>query len=318
MKVLVTGATGFVGRAFIEEAIRRQWQVRATLRQEAGLPGSCERCITGEIGPGTDWSEALKGCDTVVHLAARVHVMQESAADPLAIFRSINTETTLNLARQAADAGIRRFVFVSTIKVNGEGRSTSYSETDAVAPQDAYAISKWEAEQGLREIAARTGMEVVILRPPLVYGVGVKANFLRLMQIVDKGWPLPFGSISNRRSLIYLGNLVNATAMCLTHPAAANKTFLVSDGEKVSTPDLILRLAAALGRPARLVAVPPTLLGLAGALVGKRQAVDRLLGSLTGDSTLIRKELDWAPPFSMEQGLNEMVDWFKQSHRHSG
>ena len=265
---LVTGASGFFGRALVAELVGRGISTRGAVRRAVSLPLGAECVAVGEIDNRTDWYEALRDAGSVVHLAARAYVMHEAGVDPLASFLAINTEGTLNLARQAAQAGVHRFVFVSTIKVNGEGRDTPYTESDLAAPQDRYAISKWEAEQGLRDIAARTGMEVVILRSPLVYGPGVGANFLRLMQVVDKGWPLPLGGVANCRSLIYLGNLVDAIAACLTHSAAANKTFLLSDGEDVSTPELIRRLAFTLRRPARLFSVPSFLLRSAGALLG--------------------------------------------------
>jgi UDP-glucose 4-epimerase len=270
----------------------------------SGLAGEA---VIGDINGATDWTTALNGCDAVVHLAARVHMMRDHACDPLALYRATNTEATLNLARQAAHAGVKRFVFISTIKVNGEGRDTAYRETDTPALEDAYAISKWEAEQGLRRIEQETGLEVAILRPPLVYGPGVKANFLRLMQTVQKGWPLPLGAIRNRRSLLYLGNFVDAIQLCVEHPAAAGQTFLLDDGEPVSTPDLIRALARAMGRPARLLAVPVGVLELAGALLGKRAAVARLAGSLYVDSSAIRSRLGWTPPFSMEAGLAATV-----------
>jgi UDP-glucose 4-epimerase len=229
--------------------------------------------------------------------------MNDKASDPLAEFREVNTEGALNLARQAVLAGVKRFVFISTIKVNGEGREVPYRETDAAAPEDAYAISKWEAEQGLWQIAADTGLEVVILRPPLVYGPGVKANFKRLLRTVARGWPLPLGAIRNRRSLLYLGNFVDAIRLCVEHPAAAGQIFLLDDGEAVSTPELINALARAMGQQARLLAVPVGVLKFVGALLGKHAAVARLTGSLYVDSSAIRTRLGWVPPFSMEAGL---------------
>lgn len=246
---------------------------------------------------------ALAGCHAVVHLAARVHMMRDGALDPLALYREINTDATLNLARQAANAQVKRFVFISSIKVNGEGGDAAYREIDVPAPADAYAISKWEAEQGLWRIARETGLEVVILRPPLVYGPGVKANFLQLMQWTRKGWPLPLGAIRNHRSLLYLGNLVDAIRLCVEHPAAAGQTFLLDDGEAVSTPDLIRAVARAMGRTACLLAVPVRMIEFVGALLGKRAAVARLTGSLWVDSSLIRSRLNWTPPYSMEAGL---------------
>lgn len=261
----------------------------------------------GDISGTNDWAVALAGCDAVVHLAARVHVMNDTEQDPLERYRATNTEATLNLARQAAQAGVKRFVFISTIKVNGEGRDAPYRETDAPGPEDAYAISKWEAEQGLLRIAADTGLEVVILRPPLVYGPGVKANFLRLLRTVERGWPLPLGAIRNRRSLLYLGNFVDAIRLCVEHPAAAGQTFLLDDGEAVSTPDLVRAVAHAIKRPARLLWVPVSMLEFMGALLGKRVSVSRLTGSLWVDSSLIRSRLNWTPPYSMEAGLAATV-----------
>lgn len=304
MKVLVTGATGFVGHALGGSLDDQGHQVIPAVRQKAGLD---DEVVVGDIDGQTDWTAALTGCDGVVHLAARVHVMDDTAEDPLALYRETNTEATLNLARQAVRAGVKRFVFISTIKVNGEGRDAPYRETDIAAPEDAYAISKWEAEQGLRQIAADTGLEVVILRPPLVYGPGVKANFQRLIHIVKRGWPLPLGAIRNRRSLLYLGNFVDAIRLCVEHPAAAGQTFLLDDGEPVSTPELIRAVAHAVGRPAHLLAMPVWMLEAAGTLLGKRAAVARLTGSLFVDSSAIRSRLGWRPPYSMAAGLATTV-----------
>lgn len=306
MKVLVTGANGFVGRALVAGLEADGVAVEAATRQHVG-----------DIGAATDWTAALSGCSTVVHLAARVHVMHDAVSDPLLAFREVNAAGTLNLARQAASENVWRFVYLSSIKVNGEGREEPYRESDNTAPQDLYAISKWEAEQGLRQIERETGMEVVILRPPLVYGPGVKANFLRLLRAVDKGWPLPLGAVENRRSLLYLGNLVDAIQLCLVHPAAAGQTYLLSDGEDVSSPELFRLLARAMGRPSRLLPVPPTWLRLAGWLLGRRAEVDRLLGSLVVDSSLIRQELGWSPPFQLDAGLTETVRHYLQSRMQS-
>ena len=311
-RVLVTGPTGFVGGALCADLAACGHVVIPAVRRECGLPGEV---VVGDIGPSTDWRGALQGCDAVVHLAARVHMMRETERDSLAVYREANTEATLNLARQAAQAGVNRFIFVSTIKVNGEGREAPYRETDAPAPEDAYAISKWEAEQGLRRIANETGLEVVVLRPPLVYGPGVKANFLRLVRLVETGWPLPLGAIRNRRSLLYLGNFVDAIRLCVEHPAAAGQTFLIDDGEAVSTPELIRRLAHAMGRPAHLLAVPIGLLEFAGALLGKRAAVARLTGSLFVDSSLIRARLGWTPPYTMREGLDATFAGLRSTFR---
>ena len=304
MKILVTGAAGFVGRALGERLARDGNEPVPAVRQATGLAGEH---VVGDMGASTDWTVVLNACDAVVHLAARVHVMHDTAADPLALYRATNTDATLNLARQAAQTGVKRFVFISTIKVNGEGRDEAYRETDTAAPEDAYAISKWEAEQGLWQIAQETGLEIVILRPPLVYGPGVKANFRRLIDTVARGWPLPLGAIKNRRSLLYLGNFVDAIRLCVEHPAAAGQTFLLDDGEPVSTPELIRAVARAIGRPARLWPVPLGVFELAGALLGKRAAVARLTGSLWVDSSPIRARLGWTPPYTLRQGLDATV-----------
>lgn len=310
MKVLVTGASGFVGRPLCDALLHpeySEYSIVSAVRAPRGLPGEC---VMGEIGAKTDWRVALRGVHAVVHLAARVHVMNDRAVDPLAAFRSVNTAGTLNLARQCAAAGVQRFVFVSSIKVNGEERAAPYTEADTPAPEDAYAISKWEAEQGLWKIAAETGLKVVILRPPLVYGPGVRANFLALLRAVARGFPLPLGAINNQRSLIYVGNLADAIVRCLDHPAAAVQTFLVSDGEAASTPELVRRMAAALGRDAWLVALPVPLLRAAATLAGKSALVTRLAESLAIDSRKICRELDWSPPFTLDEGLRETVAWY--------
>ncbi len=304
MKILVTGATGFVGRAVLARLAASGYATMPAVRSSAGLPG--EQLI-GELDSDTNWTVALNGVDAVVHLAARVHVMHDGEDVPQKAFHRVNALGTVRLAEQAAAAGVKRLVFLSSIKVNGEGSPIPYCETDPPAPLDPYAISKWEAEQGLHNVTARTGLEVVILRPPLVYGPGVKANFRRLMDAVRKGIPLPFGSIDNRRSMLYLENLVDAIRVCIEHPAAANKTYLISDGEDVSTPDLVRRLARAMNRPARLLPVSPALLSASATLLGKRDQVARLLGSLTLDSSAIRRDLGWTPPYTLDDGLRMTV-----------
>lgn len=314
-RIVVTGANGFVGRALCAELSRSGHPVRGALRQNVISPAlleGIESVVVGTVNAATDWRAALAGRDAVVHLAGRVHVMDDRANDPLAEFREVNTEGTLNLAQQAAKAGVKRFVFVSSIKVNGEGRNAPYRETDAPAPENAYAISKWEAEQGLWRIAQETGLEVVVLRPPLVYGPGVKANFRRLLNTVARGWPLPLGAIENRRSLLYLGNFVDAIRVCVEHPAAAGQTFLVDDGQSVSTPELVRAVARAMGRPARLLAVPAGVLELAGVVLGKRAVVARLTDSLWVDNSLICTRLNWSPPYSMEVGLAATVGAWRQ------
>ena len=263
----------------------------------------------GNIDGATRWSTVLRGKDAVIHLAARVHVMRESAGDPLAEFRRVNTEGTLNLARQAVLAGVKRFVFISSVKVNGESTEPghSFTEADTPNPQDAYGQSKHEAEQGLRQLSADTGMEVVIIRPPLVYGPGVKANFAVLMRAVQRGWPLPLGAVHNQRSLVALDNLVDLIVTCITHPQAANQTFLVSDGEDLSTPDLIRRMARALNRSARLLPVPVLALQAGASLLGKGDAVQRLCGNLQIDISKARSLLGWLPPWSVDEGLRRAV-----------
>lgn len=312
-KVLVTGATGFVGHFLCDRLLAQGFSVRGTLltsENPSSLVDGVESVAVEPLGDDTQWNHALAGVDTVIHLAARVHIMDDTSSDPLAEFRRVNVDGTTHLAREAVKAGVKRLVFISSIKVNGEETVTPYTPYSPPSPSDPYGISKWEAEQALRKIEAETGLEVVVVRPTLVYGPGVKANFLNMMKIISRGIPLPFASITNRRSLIYVGNLVDALATCATHPEAAGKTYLVSDGEDVSTPDLILRAAKALVVSARLFPVPIFLMRLAGKLSGKSGAVNRLTGSLTVDSSKIRRELGWEPPFTMDEGLRETAGWF--------
>ena len=316
MNILVTGATGFVGHCLCKKLLAEGWTVRGTLLPDetlAALPPDVEPALVEPLGPDTPWQHALTGVDTVVHLAARVHIMDDPASDPFTEFRKVNTEGTVRLAAEAARCGVKRLVFISSIKVNGEETDTPYTEESPAKPADPYGISKWEAEQALRQIETKTGLEVVIVRPTLLYGPGVKANFLKMMQTIQCGIPLPFASITNQRSLLYVGNLADALATCVTHPAAAGKTYLVSDGTDVSTPELIRQTAAALAVPARLLPFPVSLMRLAGKLTGKNGAVNRLTGSLTVDSSKIRRELGWVPPFTMEEGLKETAEWFKDN-----
>ena len=312
-KILVTGSGGFIGRALCPKLLAEGWQVRGTFRSESDasrLPDGVETVPTGSINSDTKWDDALAGFDTVVHLAARVHVMNDVSSDQLAEYRKVNVEGTKCLAVAAAKAGVKRFIYISSIKVNGEGRAAAYTEDDEVSPQDDYGVSKWEAEQELHKIANKTDLETVILRPPLVYGPGVKANFLRLFKIVERGIPLPFAKIDNLRSFIYLDNLIDAIITCINHPGAEGRTFLVNDREDVSTPELIRKIASALGKPARLFSILPFLMRLAGKFIGKSAAIDRLFGSLTIDSTKIRKELGWKPPYPMQHGLKETAKWY--------
>lgn len=311
--ILVTGATGFVGRFLCAQLLADGQRVRGTILEsesQLSLVEGIETVTIGPLGLDTFWEEALTGIDTIIHLAARVHIMDDSAADPLVEFRKVNVDGTTRLAREAARAGVRRFVFISSIKVNGEENINPYTPTSPLSPSDPYGISKWEAEQALHKIDEECGLEIVVVRPTLVYGPGVKANFLNMMEVIYRGFPLPFASIANKRSLIYVGNLVDALVACALHPDAEGKTYLVSDGEDVSTPELIRRTARALGLPARLFPVPAFLIHLAGSITNKRASVNRLLGSLTVDSSKIRGELGWQPPFTMDEGLLETAEWF--------
>ena len=307
---LVTGANGLVGRALCTALERTGHKVVRAVRTSAS-PGSI---AVGELNAGTDWTEALSGgIDTVVHLAAQLPSTDGANRQQDDRYAEVNTLGTAGLARQCAQHGVKRFVFVSTIKVLGEGRDAPYRSDDLALPDDAYARSKWEAEQALWQIAAETGMELVVLRPPLVYGPGVKGNFLRLMQAIDKHRPLPLGAIRNRRSLLYLGNLVDAICLCLKHTQAAGKTFLISDDDDVSTPELIRRIAAALGCRPRLIPLPVAWMQWAGGLLGKQAAIDRLLGSLSADIMPLRNALAWHPPYTMQAGLEATAQWYREN-----
>lgn len=314
MKILVTGATGFVGGTFLSRtAADRHFYLRAAVRTDVHfLTPGIETVLVEGLTPTANWSKAVRGCDVVVHGAGRVHVMQDASTSPLVAFRSTNVLGTLNLARQAADAGVKRFIFISSIKVYGEETSLGrcYAADDLSAPVDPYGISKLEAEKGLLQLTTATGMEIVIIRSPLVYGPGVKANFLKLLQLTHKSFLLPFGSVHNRRSMVYSGNLVSAITSCLEHPKAAGETFLVSDGEDVSTSSLIQKLAFALGRKVYLLPIPLFFLKAIFSLAGKRTEIERLTGSLCVDSSKIWKVLNWQPPYTLDQGIQETVDWY--------
>ncbi|MBU3948460.1 MAG: SDR family oxidoreductase [Proteobacteria bacterium] len=312
--ILITGANGFVGRALCAQMLIKGWDIRASVRSRdniQSLPGEVEITETGSIGPDTDWSVALANVEAVIHLAGRVHVMDDLTSDPLSEYRIVNTAGTERLARCAALSGVRLFVFISTIKVNGEGKPTPYTEEDIPEPQDPYGTSKWEAEEKLKLIADQTGMKIVIIRAPMIYGPEVRANFLRLLKAVDKGMPLPVAGIKNKRSMIYLGNLVDIIINCIANNKTEQMTYLVSDGEDMSTPELVRQMAKSLGKPARLFYVPLFMLRLGGLLTGKSHTIERLVDSLAVDSSKIRKELNWKPPFTLEQGLKETVEWYK-------
>lgn len=312
MKLLVTGANGFLGRALCAGLIKQGLTVAATVREKANIEG-CIPVEIGNINNATDWKFALLDVGVVVHLAARVHVMQDKAANPLDEFRKVNVDGTLNLARQAAEAGVKRFIFVSSVKVNGEHTlfNQPFTESQSPSPQDAYGLSKLEAEQGLLLIAQKTGMEVVIIRPSLVYGAGVKANFLSMMRAVKRGIPLPLGAIHNQRSFVYVGNLVSLIMHCIDHPAAANQVFLVSDGHDLSTTELLQECAVALGVKPKLLPVPQKLIELGAAMIGKRDVAQRLCGNLQVDITKARKLLGWQPPYTVADGLSAAAEGLK-------
>ncbi len=311
MTVFVTGASGFVGRGLVPRLLAGGARVRMAVREPdflrpvEPLPPGAERFVLGDLAALPDLRLAMAGVKAVVHLAARVHLMRDAAADPLAAYRAMNVEATLHLARAAADAGVRRFVFLSSVKALGESGTFREDDLPQSSLRDPYGISKREAEDALRALGRERGLEVAIVRSPLVYGPGVGANFAALLRVVERGVPLPFARVRNRRSLVARTNLADLLAVATEHPAAAGETFGVSDGEDLSTPDLIRRLARALGRPARLLPVPVVLLRALATVVGRRDAADRLLGSLTLDITKARTRLGWRPPVSVDEALRE-------------
>lgn len=301
--ILITGVTGFVGGRLADSVNSDFYKVRGVTRAAISKPYPIVSILSLLDLPESD--KFLDDIDVVVHAAARAHVMNDTEDDPLTAFRVVNVEGTLNLARQAAAAGVKRFIFISSIKVNGEQTELNQyftSDTDAV-PVDPYGISKMEAELGLKKLATETGMEVVIIRPPLVYGPGVKGNFASMIKLVEKGLPLPLGAINNKRSLVALDNLIDLIITCIDHPAAANETFLVSDGDDLSTTELLRGVAEAMGKPSRLIPVPAPLLQWGATLLGKKDMARRLLGSLQVDISHTQKCLNWAPPLTVKQGL---------------
>lgn len=311
MKWLVTGAGGFVGRALVRRLVADPTaQVCASGRLDSSpLAAGLLRAVATEIGPDTDWQGDLQGVEVVVHLAARVHVTQETAIDPMAEYQRVNVHGTMNLARQAAQAGVRRLVFVSSIKVNGESTEPAmpFRADDEPAPQDCYGRSKLQAEDGLRALARTCAMEVVVVRPPLVYGPGVQANFRALIRAVALGWPLPLGAVDNLRSFVALDNLVDLLVVCASHPAAAGQTLLVSDGCDLSTSDLLRRIAQAMGRPARLWPLPVPLLIMAARLAGRGGMAQRLCRNLQVDISRTRGLLGWTPPVGVDEALRRTV-----------
>lgn len=311
MKVMVTGASGFIGVALLKGlANENRYDLVAALRhKEKCLPLGVDIVQVGDLASNIDWSMALEGVDVIVHAAARVHIMRDTVRDPLAEFRRINVDATLDFAHQAADAGVKRFIFLSSVKVNGEETlpGHSYTEESHPAPKDPYSISKYEAEQGLKTQALESGLEIVIIRLPLVYGPGVKGNFKSMMHLASKGIPLPFGAINNQRSLVAIDNLVDFIITCIDSSAAANQTFLVADGEDISTTELLRHFSSAKGKPTRLIPMPAGLVRLGVNLLGKKGISQRLFGSLQVDITKAREVLGWTPPVSVEEGLRRMI-----------
>lgn len=316
-RVLVTGATGFIGRALVDELLTAGYEVTAALRNAAGPApwhGSVRVLAVGEIDGSTDWRTALEGVESIVHLAGIAH--QPIAEDDATVARygAVNVDGTATLATAAASAGVKRMTFLSSIKVNGEETTTRpFTERDPPAPQDIYGRSKWQAEQALTRIAQETGLAATILRSPLVYGPGVGGNFASLLRLCDTPLPLPFGAINNRRSLIARANLIHAVIACLSHPAAANETFLMRDGEDLSTADLVRRLRRVMGRPARLLPVPPVLLTSFGSILGRGDMARRLVGSLAVDDGKLREILGWRPPRRIDDALAETVSAFRSN-----
>ncbi len=304
--LLLTGANGFVGQAVMSAANKHGLKIRPVYRTMHSVNGHGDAALVPEIDGSTDWSAALNGIDILIHTAARAHVMKKESLEQLLEYRRVNVEGTLNLARQAAAAGIRRFIFISSIKVNGEATTSGrpFTADDIPCPQDAYGQSKAEAEVQLKELADLTGMEVTIIRPPLIYGPGVKGNLASLISWVRRELPLPLGDLThNLRSLVGLDNLVDLILTCSYHPKAANQTFLISDGEDLSTTELIRRIAKALGQQAHLLSVSPWLISLMAGLLGKKVISERLLGSLQVDMHKTCQLLDWKPSVSVDEGL---------------
>ncbi len=318
-KVLITGVNGFVGKTLSDELVIKGFNVNGTVRSvmSVDFPGAVTKFVIKDIDSKTDWQNALESVDVVIHLAGRVHVMKDTAIDALSEFRRVNVEGTLKLARQAVEDGVQRFIFISSIKVNGEGSilGQPYTPEDQPAPVDPYGISKREAEDGLRQLASETGMEVVIIRPPLVYGPGVKANFQSMMHWLDKGIPLPLGAIHNRRSLVSLDNLIDLIVTCIHHPAAANQIFIAGDGEDLSTTELLQRMAAGLGKKAWLIPVPSFILEWGARLVGKQAITQKLCGSLQVDISKARDLLDWKPPVSVDEALRKTAQYYIKFHK---
>lgn len=316
--IFVTGAGGFIGKSLCCSLVHHGAAVTACVRSNPRIlpPGSPIEKLAyreiSDISQVSDWSASLRGMDTVVHLAARAHVLRETEPNPIERYRAVNTDSTLLLARQAASVGVRRFVFLSSIGVNGNTTSLgkSFTEESQIAPHNAYAVSKWEAEEGLLKLADESGMEMVIIRPPLVYGPGVKANFFVMMRCLHEGIPLPLGAIRNQRSLVALDNLVDLIGCCIEHPAAVNQIFLVADGIDLSTTEILRRLGNCLGKPARLLPVPQKIVETGLKCIGRRDLAQKLCGSLQVDISKARELLGWTPPVATDEALTNTAQFF--------
>ena len=313
-KVLLTGATGFVGSSIASRLVSMDYHVRIASRSQTEDNYS-DIFFIDSADSETDWGAAFKGMSTVIHCAARAHIMKDELADPLTEYRKVNVAGSENLAHQAAAAGVKRFIFISSVKVSGESTSGkfAYNELMEAAPEDAYGQSKYEAEVALRQVAAKTGMELVIIRPPLVYGPGVKANFLSLLKISKLPVPLPFALVNNHRSMVYLENLADFIIRCIDHPEAANQTFFISDGQDLSLSNLIRTIRKAMNKSTWLLPIPVSLFKLVGRFTGKMAVIDRLVGDLQVDSAKAKQLLDWLPPYTVEQGIKTTVDDFLKS-----
>lgn len=308
MNILLTGASGFLGRALMSQLSQRESMALAAAVRSHGLVSGSVIHVVGDLSADTDWSSAVARQQVLIHAAGRAHVIKDEVKDPLAEYRRVNVAGTLNLARQAAKAGVKRFIFISSIGVNGNINSRPFTASDQVNPADLYAQSKWEAEQGLWKVQQETGMEIVIIRPPLVYGPHAPGSFGSLIRWIKKGIPLPLGAIHNKRSLVGIDNLVDLVIRCIDHPAAANQMFLAGDGEDLSTTELLRGVAKAMGRPARLIPVPAGLLHLGATLLGKKAMAPRLFGSLQVDISKTCELLSWKPPYTIEEGLRRCFD----------
>ena len=316
-RILVTGANGFVGRQLCRSLSQKGFLVKAAVRQTAIAPAEEMQYIpVGDIGPDTDWTEALHGVHLVVHLAGRAHIRRDSSANSMAEYERINTLGTIRLAQMAAAAHVKRFLFLSSVKVNGEEtHDQPFAETDRPAPLDFYAVSKWKAEEALLHLHRQGKLSVVIIRPPLVYGPGVRANFLQLIRLVDFGLPLPLGKIKNKRSLVGLRNLIEFIMVCLHDPSAAGEIFLVSDQEDLSTADLVQRIGGFLGRSTYLIPIPYQFMSIIAHIMGKKEAFYKLCHSLQVNVEKSRNVLHWNPPFSVNEELEQTIEWYKNEYK---